>query len=126
MAHFAKVENDGSVSIVVVVSNDILEFADGTENEIAGINFCNRVVEQGTWVQTSYNNKFRGSFASVGLFYNKDLDVFHEAQPFPSWTLGPDGFWFPPKPEPQPNPGFSFYWDEELQEWVETEMPTGE
>lgn len=34
---------------------------------------------------------------------------------FNSWTLGEDLKWHPPVPKPDDN----FYWDEELQTWVE-------
>lgn len=30
----------------------------------------------GTWVQTSYNNNFRGTFAAVGMTYDSDLNIF--------------------------------------------------
>jgi hypothetical protein len=30
----------------------------------------------GTWIQTSYNGKFRERFAGIGMIYDKDKDEF--------------------------------------------------
>jgi hypothetical protein len=64
MAHFAKIEN-GKVSQVIVVNNEVLQDADGVEHESIGVVFCADLFG-GEWVQTSYNAKFRGKYAGVG------------------------------------------------------------
>ena len=66
MAHFAKIEN-GVVREVIVVSNEILHDENGVEQESIGIDFCKSLYGVDTeWVQTSYNNNFRGKYAGAG------------------------------------------------------------
>lgn len=73
MAHFAKIEN-GIVTQVVVVNN--VEVLD----ETTGVNFCKSIFGDDTiWVQTSYNNNFRGRFAGVGMVYDSIRDIFVSA-----------------------------------------------
>lgn len=76
MAHFAQIEN-GIVSRVIVVSNDITLDEDGNESETKGIEFCQSLYGADTeWLQTSYNGNFRGRYASAGMIYDADLDEF--------------------------------------------------
>ena len=97
MAHFAKIE-DGFVTQVIVVSNcDIggcigednvpaeswipedhtncgdLEFPDTETN---GQDFIASIGIDGQWLQTSYNNNFRGTYAGLGFTYDPELDEF--------------------------------------------------
>lgn len=66
MAHFAKIEN-GVVREIIVVSNEILHDENGVEQESIGIDFCKSLYGVDTeWVQTSYNNNFRGKYAGAG------------------------------------------------------------
>ena len=82
MAHFAELnENDIVQRVIVVHNNELL--IDGIENENKGIDFCVAHFG-GTWVQTSFNNNFRGRFAAIGMKYNRESDVFeviNEAAP---------------------------------------------
>lgn len=64
MAHFAKVE-DGIVRQVIVVNNEVIGNAEGTDGEAIGAKFCADLFG-GEWVQTSYNANFRGKFAGAG------------------------------------------------------------
>lgn len=98
MSHFARVKNN-IVTSVIVAEQDFIDSIP---------------VEEGVeWIQTSRNTRFgkhydpdtgevddgvplRGNFAVIGWLYNKELDVFHEPQPYPSWTLNSDGCWNPP------------------------------
>ena len=74
MAHFAELNENNIVMRVIVVHNDEL-LVDGVESEQKGINFC--VAHYGgTWIKTSYNNNFRGTFAGVGFTYDPVNDVF--------------------------------------------------
>jgi hypothetical protein len=75
MAHFAKLNLDNIVEKVVVVNNEVLKDSMGTEQEALGAAFCEELFG-GTWVQTSYNGKFRGRFAGVGMTYDKVKDEF--------------------------------------------------
>jgi hypothetical protein len=79
MAHFAKVDN-GTVSSVIVVSNDDCDGGEFPENEAAGQAFIASLGLEGEWLQTSYNSNFRGKYAGIGDTYDADTDTF-TAQP---------------------------------------------
>ena len=119
MSHFAKVEN-GKVVQVIVAEQDFIDSG---------------VVGHG-WVQTSYNTKgnvhygqdgqpdggiaLRGNYAGIGFTYDEANDVFYAPQPFPSWTLN-NQTWFWEAPVPYPNDGKLYRWDEDTTSWVEVE-----
>ena len=76
MAHFAKTEN-GAVTQVVVVNNDVIGNALGLDGEAEGIAFCKSLFGAETqWAQTSYSGAFRGKYAGVGDKYDSDKDEF--------------------------------------------------
>lgn len=74
MAHFAKIE-DGIVRQVIVVNNEVLLDSEGVEQEALGTAFCEELFG-GTWIQTSYNNNFRGRYAGIGDVYDPVADEF--------------------------------------------------
>lgn len=74
MAHFAKIEN-GIVQEVIVINNEVLLDENGIEQESIGSQFCTDTFG-GTWVQTSYNNNFRGQYAARGMTYDPIADIF--------------------------------------------------
>ncbi len=111
MAHFAKIENNIVIDVVVVSNNELL--VDGVEVEQKGIDFLQNLIG-GVWVQTSYNNNFRKQYAGIGFTYVAAADQFVAPQPFPSWTLDSNNDWQAPTPKPE---GF-FYWDEESLSWL--------
>jgi len=75
MAHFAEINSDNVVLRVIVISNDDIKDSDGVEQESIGRAFCNNLLG-GTWVQTSYNNNFRGVYACIGYTYDSENNVF--------------------------------------------------
>jgi hypothetical protein len=75
MAHFAKVENN-TVMEVIVISNEVLQNKDFPESEKIGQEFIASIGLNGEWKQTSYNANFRGKYAGSGDIYNKALDIF--------------------------------------------------
>ena len=76
MAHFAKVE-DNIVRQVIVVNNEVLENKPFPESEPIGIAFCKSLYGADTeWLQTSYNNNFRGRYAGSGMIYDPELNIF--------------------------------------------------
>jgi hypothetical protein len=75
MAHFAKIKN-GTVSQVIVISNDVLKGKEFPESESIGQQFISSLNLDGTWKQTSYNNNFRGKYAGIGDTYDEALDEF--------------------------------------------------
>ena len=76
MAHFAKIEN-GIVREVIVVNNAVLKDNNEVEQESIGIAFCKSLYGENTeWVQTSYNETFRGKYAGFGDIYDSTIDEF--------------------------------------------------
>ena len=67
MAHFAKIDENNIVVTVVVVDN---------EHETYGEQYLNSLGLEGRWIQTSYNNNFRGKYAGIGDVYDEVQDIF--------------------------------------------------
>jgi len=123
MSHFAKVEN-GIVTQVIVAEQDVIDsgiFGHG-------------------WVQTSYNTRgnvhygqdgqpdggiaLNKNYAGVG--YTWDGTGFLAPQPYLSWTLNQDTyFWESPVPYPTdvgtPENPKEYSWDEATTSWAEVE-----
>ena len=99
MAHFAQIDENNVVLTVIVVSNDDILDENGQENEDIGIAFCKQLLGEHTnWVQTSYNNNFRGRYAVIGGIYNYIKNIF-----------------VPPKPNES---NLDFVYDETANDWV--------
>jgi hypothetical protein len=114
MAHFAKIENDIVVD-VIVVGNEFLNNLEFPESEPIGQEYLKSLGFTGEWIQTSYNNKFRYRHAGVGGQYYRKKDVFLFKKPFASWKLNEVNYmWEAPKPMPDHR---SWIWNEEQQEW---------
>ena len=128
MAHFAKIDENNVVETVNVIRNADCGGGNYPESEAIGQKFLADNGFEGRWLQTSYNNNFRGRFAGIGFIYDPDLDVFMSPQPFPSWTLNRETYaWEPPVPVPDTQ--YQYYsWNEESQQWDknEVEMPPPE
>lgn len=75
MAHFAKINSDNIVEQVIVINNEVLLDSEGVEQEALGVAFCEELFG-GTWIQTSYNNNFRGRYAGTGMTYDPVKDEF--------------------------------------------------
>ena len=75
MAHFAKIEN-GIVTQVIVVSNDVIGHGDHAECEAKGQAFIAGMGLAGEWKQTSYNSNFHAKYAGIGDRYDAELDEF--------------------------------------------------
>lgn len=85
MAHFAKIENDVVVQVIVVDNKDTAD-ANGVEKEYIGAAFCERLLG-GTWKQTSYNGNFRKNYAGLGYTYDAARDAFIPPKPSEDATL---------------------------------------
>lgn len=119
MANFAELDQNNIVLRVIVISNDDILDKDGNENEAVGVAFCKRLFGENTnWKQTSYNRNFRKNYAEINGSYREDLDAFIPEQPFPSWILNTNYFFWDP-PTPYPNDGKKYYWDEDSLSWIE-------
>lgn len=77
MAHFARLDENNTVTSVIVIHNNELLDANGQESEARGIAFCRSLYgADSRWVQTSYNNRFRGTYAGIGYTYDPVQDQF--------------------------------------------------
>lgn len=126
MAHFAKLDNLGTVVFVTVGRQE----DDGKELEL-----CARTGD--TYRQTSYNTRggvhydpntgqpsadqskaFRKNYAGIGYTYDRERDAFIPPKPFNSWVLDEQScLWNPPVP--YPTDGKRYQWNEESQQWNE-------
>lgn len=66
MAHWAELDSNNVVLRVLVGDNN--EPDEGYQWLIDNLG--------GTWIQTSYNHNFRGTFAGIGYTYDPVNDVF--------------------------------------------------
>ena len=103
MSHFAKIDSNNIVENVIVAEKDFIN------SGVVGDEFL--------WVQTSYNNNFRGKYAANGDTWDKVNEVFISPQPYPSWTLDTDFTWN--APVAYPTDGLKYVWDEDTTSWVE-------
>ena len=76
MAHFAQVDEYQIVRNVIVVDNDDCGDLDFPDSEPIGQAFIASIGIDGDWLQTSYNNNFRGQYAGQGMTYDPVLDEF--------------------------------------------------
>ena len=106
MSHFAEIDSNNIVLRVLVGDNSMPN--EGYDWLVENLG--------GTWIQTSYNNKIRGTYAGVGYSYNAVEDIFITPQPFPSWTRT-GSFWNPPTP--MPSDGLMYSWNEDALAWEE-------
>jgi hypothetical protein len=79
MAHFAQLENNTVIRVIVISNDDILD-ANGNESEAVGQAFCQQFGE-GTYLQTSYNGSIRKNYAGIGATYDPQRDAFISPRP---------------------------------------------
>ena len=108
MAHFAEINENNTVVRVIRI-------ADKHENN--GEEFISKTLGLGgRWVQTSYNNNFRGNFTGIGYSYDEENDCFISPQPYPSWILSSETYqWIAPTPYPEDERDYE--WNEETLQW---------
>jgi|TARA_B110000908_G_scaffold98306_1_gene116076 hypothetical protein len=108
MSHFAKIDSNRIVTEVIVSEKDIIN--------------SGMVGDEFLWIQTSYNNNFRGKYAGIGDTWDKVNEVFISPQPYPSWSLGADFVWQAPVAMPEVADGVIISWDEDTTSWTETTL----
>lgn len=118
MAHFAEIDENGTVLRVLVVDN---------AQESDGQNFlANTLGLGGTWVKTSYNTQggvhtsggtpLRKNYAGIGYTYDSVRDAFIAPKPYASWILNEDScIW--EAPVAYPSDGERYTWNEETTSW---------
>lgn len=89
MAHFAELDENNVVLRVVVVADKDTSDANGVEKESIGQAHCEKIFG-GRWVQTSYNNSFRKTFAGKGMMYVSEHDVFTSQPSGPEYQYDPE------------------------------------
>ena len=122
MAHFAKLDNNNIVTLVVTVNNDI------ATDEAAGISFLKTLYKESNsiWKQTSYNTidgihklggtPFRKNYAGTGYTYDEARNAFIPTKPYPSFTLNEDTCRWT-APIVKPDDGKRYNWNEDNQSW---------
>tara|TARA_R110000823_G_scaffold289420_1_gene407834 strand:+ start:829 stop:1089 length:261 start_codon:yes stop_codon:yes gene_type:complete len=75
MANFAQMQNDIVIDVIVVANSDCgnLPFP---ASEPVGQAFIASCGIKGNFLQTSYNDNFRGTYAGIGYTYDVINDVF--------------------------------------------------
>lgn len=117
MAHFAKLDENNTVTAVHTVNNNVL-LVNGVENEQVGINFLAQLHNHINWKQTSYNRNFRKNYAGIGYTYDADRDAFIAPQPYISWLLNETTCQWE-APIPMPDDGLDWVWDEPNLQWIQ-------
>jgi hypothetical protein len=119
MAHFALLDENNNVIQIDAVNNEVVNNLPFPESESIGIAFLKSVYGEATnWLQTSYNNNFRGIYATVGGFYDPELDLFVSIKLHASWVRTQTGTAWEP-PIPYPDDGKDYLWNEDTVAWVE-------
>ena len=77
MAYFAQVNND-IVNEVIVIADDDCNNLPFPESEPVGQAFIASLGLVGEWLQTSYNNNFRGVYAGIGYTFDASLGEYGE------------------------------------------------
>ena len=82
MAHFARMSVDNIVEDVIVVANSDCGDLEFPASEPIGQAFIASLGISGEWLQTSYNNSFRGVYAGIGyLFDGTDFVLVQTPRP---------------------------------------------
>lgn len=120
MAHWAEIDNTGTVLRVLVVPDD----QDSRGQEF----LADDLGLGGNWLKTSYNTQggvhtlggtpFRKNYAGQGYKYDAGRDAFIPPKPYASWTLDESTcLWN--APVAYPNDGKIYQWSEENLNWTE-------
>jgi hypothetical protein len=80
MAHYAFLDENNIVTEVITGRHEY-EIVDGISDwEKHYGDFRGQ-----TCKRTSYNNNYRGVYAGIGFYYDKEKDIFVAPKPFESW-----------------------------------------
>ena len=127
MAHFAEIDSNNKVIRVLVASDIDVDAHGGDQSDTAAEQFATVVPlsENGIkWVQTSYNNNFRGNFAGEDFEWDAANNIFWPIHPYASWTKDVDSAqWVCPVTKPvwteeEMAVSHCIRWDEPNLRWV--------
>ena len=82
MAHFALMNANNFVEDVIVIANSDCGDLEFPQSEPVGQAFIASLGINGNWLQTSYNNNFRGVYAGIGYLFD-GTDFVMQQQPRP-------------------------------------------
>lgn len=87
MAHFARLQNNTVIDVVVIHNEDIID-ENGVESEQIGILLCRSIWGyEFDYLQTSYNKNIRKNYAGAGYTYDAVRDAFIPPSPGENCTL---------------------------------------
>ena len=117
MAHYAKINENNIVEIVIVAEEDFIQ------------------TQEGKWIQTSYNTKegvhyepnsdtpssdqskaLRKNYSGIGYTYDETRDAFIPIKTFESWVLNEDTCAWE-APSSYPEDGNAYNWNESTLSW---------
>lgn len=78
MAYFAQLDNKNIVIDVIAINNTEIDNLPFPESEPKGQAFIASLGLSGLWLQTSFNNNFRGRFAGIGFLFEPNKNEFGE------------------------------------------------
>lgn len=131
MAHYAKIGLNNEVIDMVAIDNIKCMTPGGIEREEIGCEYLKNITGHQVWIKCSYNTvcgehlnggtPFRGTYPSIGYFYNSEHDIFHlprptdvNGNPCNSWTLNTTtGHWECPLGDAPYNNNSTYVWNEE-------------
>jgi hypothetical protein len=79
MAIFAEIQNNKVTQTIVIADSDC---GGGVYplSEPIGQDFIAEIGMDGSWLQTSPDGDYRGTYAGIGYYYDSDLDIFIQPQ----------------------------------------------
>lgn len=115
MSHFAQLDQNNTVTQVLVIEQDAVDTG------LFG--------EPSSFVQTSYNTlggvhlqggtPLRKNYAGIGYTYDAERDAFVPPKPYASWVLNETTcLWDAPVPQPT-DPNKHYKWNEATTAWQE-------
>lgn len=104
MKTWAKLNKDNVVIEIIVTGND--KDKSWLEARLGGI-----------WIESSEEGKFRKNAAAIGGTYDAKADAFIPKKPHGDWILNENSYRWE-SPEPYPNDGLAYFWDEKTDSWI--------
>lgn len=92
MAYFAELSDTNEVLRCISISDSDCIDENGVESETVGAEFCQDLFG-GLWIQTSFNGRIRKNFASPGMFYYPEQDIFSWPPPQPWYMFNANLEW---------------------------------
>jgi len=123
MKYFAKIDLNNKVVTVINVHENELKDSNNVEQESLGIQFLNKTLGNGKYIQCWKDHSKRKHMAGIGYTYDETRDAFIPKQPFNSWTLNEDTCQWE-APSARPDDGKEYLWNEETTSWDEVVPPS--